>query len=153
MDEKDTGKLLLGMSRREQFWDYLYVHKICERHRWCNDRLWFSNLQMILSWTAQSRPERRLSFSKMIYWKNLRVILDKSLKPSKQFVVAVKKAYRTLSMIWHGFKYKTVGSIKVLHTSLVNPPLSSRFRLVPPVTKQHNLCRKGPTKLPFSMRN
>lgn len=54
--------------------------------------------------------------------KDLGIVMDKSVKPSKQRVAPVKRANRTLGMI-RCFVYKLIKCVKNLYINLVRPQL------------------------------
>ena len=55
--------------------------------------------------------------------RDLGVIIDRTLKPSKHCVTAAKKANRALGMIRRTIEHKSIGTIKKLYKQLVRPHL------------------------------
>lgn len=55
--------------------------------------------------------------------KNLGMLCDQSLNPTKQCVAAVNTVRRTLGCIRRCFEYKSLECIKCLYTGLVRPDI------------------------------
>ena len=129
--------------------------------KWCRDWLMLFNVSKCkVMHLGYNNPNHTYNLCGSVldevkYQKDLGVIIDNSLKPSRQCVAAAKTANRVLGTIKRSIEYKSVNMIKSLYVGLVRPHLEFAVQSWSPQLKKDIVLlekvQRRATRLPPSL--